>query len=99
MANSTVHTRWGIGVHIGCTLFATASLRCLRWRIAGKTQSAHRKSRNAVQVGAKGEGVHGMAHRGLKRPEVQRIDAGDEDERQRRTELDEKGLRRPPPGP
>ena len=89
----------GFGVHIGCTLFATASLWCLRWRIAGKTQSAHRKSLNAVKVGAKRGDVHGMAHRGLKRLEVQRIDAGDEVERRRRTELDEKGRRRAPSGP
>ena len=89
----------GFGVRIGCTLLATASLRCLRWRNAGKTQFAHRKGLNAVKVGAKGGGVHGMAHQGLKRPEVQRKEAGDEVERRRRTELDEKGRRRAPPGP
>jgi len=89
----------GFEVCIGYTLLTTASLRCLRWRIAGKTQSAHRKSLNAVKVGAKRGDVHGMAHRGLKRPEVQCIGAGDEVERRRRTKLDEKGRRRAPPGP
>ena len=89
----------GFGVCIGRTLLTTASLRCLRWRIAGKTQSAHRKSLNAVKVGAKRGDVHGMAHQGLKRLEVQRIRAGDEVERRHRTELDEKGRRRAPSGP